>query len=189
MPQVTVGLKPNKVSYFCPETRLHLTLAKPYGTAYYETADQLKGIVKSLLSSTPTLVYYNGEIPKEAVDAFVATFAAGNTKGKDRFVRDHATNLERAVPSNNVSVRAEKLLAEVAVKNGREPEVIDPGQPGEGDGGEDVVVQSYVPPAAEVKKEEVKQEEKVEEVVETKTTAKKSSAKKTTDTPKEESAE
>lgn len=168
MPQVTVGLMPNKVSYFCPETRINLTLQNPYATAFYETPQQIKGIVKSLLSSTPTLIYYDGEIPEEAVQAYVDTFAAANKKGKDRFVRDHATNLERAVPSNNVSVRAEKLLAVVAERNGG---VVAGAS-----------VSSYVPPAPAKQDttpvEPVEAEAKVEEE---KTSTKKASTKKTTE--------
>lgn len=178
MPQVTVGLMPNKVSYYCPETRINLTLQKPYATAHYQTADQLKGIVKSLLSSTPTLVYYDGVIPEEAITAYVDTFAAANKAGKDRYVRDHATNLERAVLSNNVSVRAEKLIAAVAEKTGRVVE------------GQSLKAASYVPPAPPAEEElKAVEESKVAEKAKVQEEAPKTTAKRTTTKKAEEPAE
>ena len=178
MPQVTVGLMPNKVSYFCPETKINLTLQKPYATAHYETADQIKGIVKSLLSATPTLVYYDGEIPEEAIAAYVDTFAAANKAGKDRFVRDHATNLERTVPSNNVSVRADKLRAAVEEKTGGAVQ------------GQSLAAGTYVPPAGPAP-EEIKaaQEAKAAEEAKAGEVAPKTTAKRTTAKKAEEPAE
>lgn len=163
MPTVTIGLVPGKAAFYCEKTRTNLTLEKPYANVVYDQADQLTHIINGLLSPTPTLVYYSGEIPEEAIKAWEDKLEAGPLKGRDFIVRDHATNIDRVVPNRNAGVRADELRAKAVPTGGAQAKAA-----------------AYVPPA-EPKVEAPTEAPKEEATEAPKPAAKKTAAKKTTD--------
>ncbi|MEB2276915.1 hypothetical protein LAV82_23125 [Bacillus sp. ILBB4] len=74
MPELTLGLAPNKTSYFDQLTNFYLTLDKPVQTLTYTAPEQLSKITHALLCSVPALVLYEGQLPQESIDAWKAKF-------------------------------------------------------------------------------------------------------------------
>ncbi|PVC75059.1 hypothetical protein C2I27_04005 [Priestia megaterium] len=116
MPELTLGLAPNKTSYFDQLTNFYLTLDKPVQTLTYTAPEQLSKITHALLCSVPALVLYEGQLPQECIDAWKAKF--------DKMFRTDMTKMqpsldgERREPvakqANRAYDRAERFAEDVA---------------------------------------------------------------------------
>ncbi|MGV7000186.1 hypothetical protein ACWA2C_15985 [Priestia megaterium] len=116
MPELTLGLAPNKTSYFDQLTNFYLTLDKPVQKLTYTAPEQLSKITHALLCSVPALVLYEGQLPQESIDAWKAKY--------DKMFRTDMTKMqpsldgERREPvakqANRAYDRAERFTENVA---------------------------------------------------------------------------
>jgi hypothetical protein len=76
MAELKVGLAANRTSYFDKITNTYITLQKPVQSVQYNendipaTVKRLDKITHALLASVPALVLYEGQLPKECIEAF-----------------------------------------------------------------------------------------------------------------------
>jgi hypothetical protein len=74
MPELVLGLAPNKSSYFDKVTNFYLTLSNPVQKLVYTDYTQLDRITHALLASVPALRLYEGNLPQESIDAWKSKF-------------------------------------------------------------------------------------------------------------------
>lgn len=187
MPELKVGLAPNRTSYFDQITNTYITLSKPVQVVTYTEASELKRITNALLSSKPALVLYEGKIPQEAIDEWESGYLKPFNTNMKRLVRNLSGDMvSPSKTPNRAFDRAEKVnnqsaddVLPLSVNNDQEitlfstedetPEVKGKEAP-----------KAETPKDEEVKKEEVKKEEvKNEAEVKSKEEAPKETDKKT----------
>ncbi len=174
MPELKVGLAPNRTSYYDKITNTYITLQNPVQVIKYTDYKELERITHAVFASKPALVIYEGEIPKEAVEAWKMKYMKPFRTDVSKLVRTLTGDLVAPTP-NRAFDRTEKLNGKPAEKPEKpeEPEEI-PGSGGEETEG-DVSVQSLK--GIEAKEAPVETEEKPKE--EKKITRSKAKTKKT----------
>lgn len=112
MPELTVGLAPNKTSYFDPIKNLYITLANPVQTVHFVESNELKNICHALFASVPSLVLYEGKVPQEAIDTWESKYKKPFKTDMTKQVRGLTGDMEPAAKeANRAFDRPEKVNA------------------------------------------------------------------------------
>ncbi|MCU5501792.1 hypothetical protein OCB09_00230 [Bacillus cereus] len=110
MPELKVGLAPNKTSYFDPIKNLYITLANPVQSVHYTDHKELSNICHALCASVPALVLYEGKLPQEAIDAWEAKYKKPFNTDMSKTVRELDGNMVAAAKeANRAFDRPEKV--------------------------------------------------------------------------------
>lgn len=110
MPELKVGLAPNKTSYFDPIKNLYITLANPVQSVHFTDHKELSNICHALCASVPALVLYEGKLPQEAIDAWEAKYKKPFNTDMSKTVRGLDGNMVAAAKeANRAFDRPEKV--------------------------------------------------------------------------------
>lgn len=110
MPELKVGLAPNKTSYFDPIKNLYITLANPVQSVHFTDHKELSNICHALCASVPALVLYEGKLPQEAIDAWEAKYKKPFNTDMSKKVRGLDGNMVAAAKeANRAFDRPEKV--------------------------------------------------------------------------------
>ncbi len=113
MPELKVGLAPNRTSYYDEITNTYITLRSPVQVVKYTDYRELKKITHALFASQPALVLYEGEIPEEAINEWKEKYMKPFKTDVSKLMRTLTGDLVSPVP-NRAFDRTEKLKGKAA---------------------------------------------------------------------------
>ncbi|MEK4781144.1 hypothetical protein NST86_33820 [Bacillus sp. FSL L8-0199] len=129
MPELKVGLAPNKTSYFDPIKNLYITLANPVQSVHFTDHKELSNICHALCASVPALVLYEGKLPQEAIDAWEAKYKKPFNTDMSKKVRGLDGNMVAAAKeANRAFDRPEKVNKKSADNSKKEVTVEKAGE-------------------------------------------------------------